>query len=191
LYTIEEIKLILKSMLSKKRYIHSLNVADESVKLAERWGGENEKKKAYLAGLVHDACKDMPQDEQKLLVEKSSGVCNVELETPALWHSVAGAWYVKNRFYIDDDDIINAVRYHTSARAGMSRLEEIIYMADLISADRSYSDVEKVRKLAYSSLEKAMLYALKFSIIEVAGKGSKIPINTIEAYNQYTSAGKI
>lgn len=44
-------------------------------------GRENEKKKAYLAGLIHDACKDMPQDEQKLLVEKSSGVCNVELET--------------------------------------------------------------------------------------------------------------
>ena len=69
----------------------------------------------------------------------------------------------------------------------MSRLEEIVYIADLISADRTYKDADRMRKLAYSDLNKTMLEALKYSITDVVNKGSKLPPQTIEAYNQYTS----
>ena len=185
MYTIEDLKEILKERLSKKRYIHSLNVADESRKLAKKWG-ENQDK-AYLAGLLHDICKDIPQADQRVMVEKSKlSVTSVELLTPRLWHAIAGAWYTENILEITDIEIIEAIRYHTVARAGMSRLEEIIYIADLISIDRSYKDVERMRKLAYTSLDKIMLEAVSFSIVDVVNKISKIPSHTFEAYNQYT-----
>ena len=185
MYTIEELKEIMRERLTKKRYIHSLNVADESRKLAKKWSVDQDT--AYLAGLLHDICKDIPQKEQKDMVDKSSfSVDTVELFSPPLWHAIAGAWYAENILGITDKNIINAIRYHTVSRAGMSRLEEIIYIADLISIDRNYKDAERMRRLAYTNLDRTMLEAIKYSIIYVVNKGSKLPSSTIEAYNQYT-----
>ena len=86
---------------------------------------------------------------------------------------------------IEDKDIINAVRFHTIGRAGMTRLEEIVYIGDLISADRSYNGVKKFRKLAYQDMDRVMLEALIFSIVSVTEKKGLIPEYTLEAYNQY------
>ena len=186
MHSVSEIQLLLKERLSKKRYIHSLNVADESRKLAQKWNLDPEK--AYFAGLIHDICKDCPQIEQNQMVKKSKmNISDVEYQIPSLWHAIAGAWYAENFLDIKDTDILSAVRYHTCGRAGMSQLEEIVYIADLISADRTYKDAERMRKLAYSDLNKTMLEALKYSITDVVNKGSKLPHQTIEAYNQYTS----
>lgn len=181
----DEIKDILEIRLSKKRFQHSMNVAEEAKKLALHYDYPDPEK-AYLAGLMHDICKEIPKDEQLEMVKKSSmKVTEVELETPPLYHAIAGAWYAEHVLNVHDDDLLNAVRYHTVGRAGMSRLEEIIYLADLISADRTYKDVHKMRKTAYQSLEKAMLEALKFSVTDVVAKGSMLPCHTIEAYNSY------
>ena len=185
-----EITDILEIRLSKKRFQHSLNVAEEARKLAEKFDyPDNEK--AYLTGLLHDICKEIPKEEQLEMVKKSKlDVSEVELCTPPLFHAVAGAWYAENVLNIHDDDMLNAVRYHTVGRANMSKLEKIIYLADLISADRNYKDVNKMRKLAYQSLEKAMLEALKFSVTDVVAKGSMLPCHTIDAYNQYITEKK-
>ncbi len=185
-----EITDILEIRLSKKRFQHSLNVADEAKKLAEKYDYPD-KEKAYLTGLLHDICKEIPKEEQLEMVKKSKlDVSEVELGTPPLFHAVAGAWYAENVLNIHDDDMLNAVRYHTVGRAGMSKLEKIIYLADLISADRNYKDVNKMRKLAYQSLDKAMLEALKFSVTDVVAKGSMLPHHTIEAYNFYITEKK-
>lgn len=190
MYTAEELTDILDIRLSKKRYQHSINVAEEAMKLAERYGFYDPEK-AYYTGLLHDICKEIPKEEQLSMVKASSlDVTDVELVTPPLYHAIAGAWYAETVLGVHDDDMLNAVRYHTVGRARMSRLEEIIYMADLISADRSYKDVGRMRKLAYQSLEKAMLEALKFSVTDVVGKGSMLPRHTIEAYNYYISVKK-
>ena len=190
MYSEAEIVDILEIRLSKKRFQHSLNVAEEAGKLAEEFGYPDTEK-AYLAGLLHDICKEIPKDEQLEMVKKSKlAVSDVELCTPPLFHAVAGAWYAENVLNIRDDELLGAIRYHTVGRAGMSMLEEIIYLADLISADRHYKDVNKMRKLAYLSLEKAMLEALKFSVTDVVAKGSMLPYHTIEAYNYYTAEKK-
>lgn len=181
---IEKLKKLIKSKMGEKRYIHTLNVADESIKLAKRYNVDSEK--AYLAGLLHDICKEVPQVEQYEYVFKSNmDVSYVEKVVYKLWHGIAGAYYVKNELHIDDEDILNAIRYHTTGRAGMSRLEEIVYVADLVSAERDYDGVEEVRILAYKGLDEVMLFALKYSMNEVMKKSSMIPINTLEAYNQY------
>ena len=185
MYSTEEIIDILDIRLSKKRYQHSLNVAEEAGKLAERYN-YRDTEKAYIAGLLHDICKEIPKEEQLAMVSASDmDVTDVELVTPPLFHAIAGARYCEQVLDIHDEDILNAIRYHTVGRAGMSRLEEIIYIADLISEDRNYKDVHKMRKYAYQSLEKAMLEALKFSVTDVVGKGSMLPRHTIEAYNHY------
>ena len=184
LYNIEEEKFFLKERLSKKRYIHSINVSEECVKLAKIYGEDIEK--AEYAGLLHDICKELPFEEQyDMVVESKFAVCREELESRSLWHGIAGAYFIKKEFGIEDIDIINAVRFHTVGRAGMSRLEEIVYLADLVSADRDYKDVEKMRKLVYSDLEKAMREAFEFSIESVLKKGGTVPVCTVEGYNLY------
>jgi len=184
LYSANELKDILKNRLSKKRYTHSLNVADEAVRLAGIFGAD--KNSAYLAGLLHDICKELPVDEQRQMVLKSTrSVTDVEKKSPPLYHAVAGAWFIETALDIHNEDILNAVRYHTIAGAGMSTLGKIVYLADLVSADRTYKEVNKMRRLVRSNLDRAMLEALKFSIDDVIKKGSLLPEHTIEAYNEY------
>lgn len=184
-YNIDEKKKYLKEILSSKRYQHSLNVAAECKKLAEKYGEDSEK--AYFAGLLHDVCKELePEEQQRLIAESGFAVCREELETRSLWHAVAGAYFVKNIFGVEDIDIINSIRFHTVGRAGMSRLEEIVYLGDLVSADRTYKDVDKMRKLVYSNLDAAMLEGFVFSIKSVVKKGGLVPPCTIDGYNFYT-----
>lgn len=177
-------KAYLKDHLSKKRYNHSINVANAALMLARKHGGDPDK--AYLAGLLHDIAKEMPAEEQLKIVEASMlDVCDIEKKAVPLYHAIAGAELIRALFDIADNDIINAVRYHTVARGGMSKLEVIIYMADLISDDRDYKDVGRMRKLAEKNLDRAMCEALRFSISDSVSKGNSIPISTFEAYNEY------
>lgn len=184
-YDQDEKKKYLKEHLSQKRYQHSLNVAAECRKLAEKYGEDPDK--AYFSGLLHDVCKELPGEEQQRLVAESGfKVCREELATRSLWHAVAGAYFVKSVFGVEDIDIINSIRFHTVGRAGMTRLEEIVYLGDLVSADRDYKDVDKMRKLVHTDLDRAMLEAFTFSIKSVIKKGGVLPLCTVEGYNFYT-----
>lgn len=185
LFSTDKIKDILKERLSKKRYIHSINVADQALCLARKWDLPEDR--AYLAGLLHDICKDTPQIEQyKMITAFEGDVSIIEKGSPPLWHAIAGAYYSKKVIGIEDEDILSAIRFHTIAAPNMSHLSEIIYLADLVSIDRTYKDVERMRKLAFADIKKAMYEALIFSIKDVIAKGQKLPISTIEAYNYYT-----
>lgn len=185
MYSDEEIKALLKKRLSKKRYHHSLNVAHSALTLAEKYGVNAQK--AYTAGLLHDVCKEIAsQEQEQMMLKGNMDLSGAELSVKALWHGPAGAYYIKTELRIDDEEILNAVRYHTVGRPGMSKFEEIIYMADLISEDRDYKDVGKMRKLAFSDFEKAMYEAVSYSISNTIKKQSYIPEKTIELYNQYT-----
>ncbi len=184
LYDTSEMKKYLKANLSQKRYTHSLNVAEECKKLAIKYGEDPDK--SYFAGLLHDICKEIPDEQQKKLVTESHfSVSREELDTKSLWHAIAGAYFIKIHFGIEDIDILNSIRFHTVGRAGMTRLEEIVYLGDLISADRDYKDVDKMRKIAYNNLNGAMLEAFEFSLKSVVKKGGYLPVCTVEGYNFY------
>ena len=179
-------KSCLKKRLSKERYHHSICVANEARSLA----GENnyDKKKAYLAGLVHDVCKeDSTKKQLELLSRCKTYIDDIEMTAKALYHAVAGSVFIEEEFQIHDEDIQNAVRYHTVGREGMSTLEKIVYLADLVSVDRTYSDVKKYRKLAHKDLDTGMLEALKYSIKSNIGKECKIVKSTLMAYNEYVT----
>ncbi|WP_415933576.1 bis(5'-nucleosyl)-tetraphosphatase (symmetrical) YqeK [Ruminococcus champanellensis] len=184
MYQFDENRAFLKARLSKKRYTHSLNVAHEAQRLAELYGEDPEK--AYFAGLMHDVCKELPAEEQEELVRASSFVVSKEeLVTKPVWHGIAGAYFLQVRMGVTDPDVLNAVRYHTVGRAGMTRLEEIVYLADLISEDRTYDGVEQMRQLCLTSINAAMLEGIRFSIETTLKKGGYLPPVTVEAYNQY------
>ncbi len=177
-------KSCLKKRLSKERYHHSICVASEAKALAKE--NDFDEKKAYLAGLVHDVCKeDGTKKQLELMSRCKTYIDDVERTSKALYHAIAGSVYIEENFKITDNDIQNAVRYHTVAREGMSTLEKIVYLADLVSVDRTYSDVKKYRKLAHKNLDIGMLEALKYSIKSTVNKECEIVKSTLSAYNEY------
>lgn len=179
----EPLKVILQKRLNEKRYYHSLCVADEAKRLAEKYGGD--KNKAYLAGLLHDITKNAP-DEEHLQIFKEFGIILSDIERNAkkLWHAMSGAEYIKNILGINDPEIIDAVRYHTTAKADMSLLAKILYLADFTSKDRDYEDVDVIRKYVDESLKKAFVYALQYSITDLVNQGRAVHPDTVNAYNE-------
>ncbi len=174
----------IRKQLGDYRFIHSLNVAKTAVELARRYGADE--KKAYTAGILHDVLKDKKPEELLDLIDNRYKVplTDVERSNHKLYHAIAGAEYVKNELGVNDDEIINAIRYHTTGRKNMSLLEKVIYIADFISEDRNYDGVERMREKAKISLETAMEEGLQFSIIELSEKLLPIHPDSIDAYNQ-------
>ena len=174
---------LLREKLSPYRLYHSFCVADCARELALIYGADCET--AYTAGLLHDIMKDATAYEQTEAIKKA-GIKLSEDETynPKLWHAMAGYAYLKNEKLICDEDSLNAVRYHTTGRQGMSLLEKIIYIADFASADRTYDGIEKMRNLSKQSLEEAMYFGLTFTISELCEKGGLIHPDSVGCYNE-------
>ena len=180
---IEKIKIYLENNLSKKRYTHSLGVAEEAVRLAKHYGANVEK--AYLAGLVHDVAKEIPADNALDLLKNKYGaeIDKVTENTFKLMHGVLGTYMIQSEFEICDADILDAVRYHTTAKADMSLLTKIIYMADYIEPNRDFDGVDDLRKLAYENLDNAIMVGIEFTLTELIEKGSMLHLDTVDAYN--------
>ena len=167
---LEELKSVLRSRMNEHRYAHSLNVAERAVFLAKKYGADQEK--AEFAGLIHDICKGIPNEEQ-LAIIKNAGIMLDEdtLKSPALWHSIAGAIYSEHEIGVSDKDVLNAVRYHTSGRGNMSILEKVVYMADLTSAERNYPDAEYTRNLTDYSLDEGIAYGVRWIAGDLEKRG--------------------
>ncbi len=169
--------------LSDYRRIHSLNVSIEARRLAEKYGADPER--AEIAGLLHDITKEF-DDETQLKIIHDGGIIlsAVEQASPKLYHAISASVYVRERFGIEDEDILNAIRYHTTARAGMSALEKVVFLADFTSADRKFDDIDNIRRCAEISLEDGMLYALRFTISRISARSGLISPDALDAYNE-------
>ena len=169
------------------RFKHSKNVAKEAVRLAKKYGADVEK--AEIAGILHDATKETPEQEQMELIERA-GIQISELEriSHKLWHAISGSAFIQVELGIDDPDIINAVRYHTTGRAGMSLLEKVIFIADFTSAERDYEGVDRMRRAADKSLEDAMLEGMSFTIADLAQRKLTIAPDTFMGYNEVSAS---
>lgn len=184
LLDLDEITVYLKSHLSPKRFEHTLNVANEALHLAKALCAEEDI--AYIAGLLHDICKEASFDEMLKLMGNSDIINNrAFLESPKVWHGYAAANFIQSEFLIFNTQIIDAVKYHTTGSADMSRMTELIYMADLISAERDYPGVQQLRAKTYNDFDAALLEAFSFAISEQIQKGNAILESTLSAYNRY------
>ena len=173
---------IIRGRLGDKRFRHSLAVAEEAERLARRYGADPAK--ARTAGILHDILKDADNDAL-LQIFHDFGILldSAEQHTPRVWHAHAGALFIDRVLMVDDADIVSAVRYHTTGRAGMALLDKVLFVADMTSADRNYRDVDTMRRLADSSLDEALEYGLRFTIRDLAEKEAPIHPDTLAAYN--------
>lgn len=175
--------ILLDERLNTKRFIHSLNVSRAAVDLARKYGVDEEK--ARLAGLLHDVCKNDSAEKQLQMIQDFGIILDdVQATVPKLWHAICGRVFTENELHITDKDILNAILYHTTARAKMSSLEKIIYLADFISDERDFKGVESLRKAANKDLDKAIYKCLEFSIFDLVKRKMPVHINTIKAFNE-------
>lgn len=180
---------MLRKRLSKKRFTHSMNVAEECFKLAEKYGAD--KRRCYLAGMLHDIMKeDLPERQKQYAADSGLSPDPVEIATKSLWHGVAGGYYVREVLNIKDDEIISAIRYHTVGCARMTLMEKIVYLGDMISEERDYKGVDKMREYCGRDLDLAMSVALIYQINAVCSKCGGLPMMTVQAYNYYLNFNK-
>ena len=181
--TNEQYIAILKRRLTPYRFEHSLAVAEEAKRLAPLYGAEPEK--AYTAGLLHDIMKDASPAEQMGVCESFGVTLDDDTQNaPKLWHAAIGAVFLEHVLGITDTDMLNAVRYHTTARAGMTPLEKTVYIADFTAAGRHYPDVAEMRRRANISSDEAMRYAVRYSINELKEKGREPHPDTLAAQKE-------
>jgi len=173
---------ILKRHLTGKRFEHSLGTEELAVKMAERFGVNA--CDAQIAGLLHDIAKNLtPEEKWAAMREYHMEIDEVSRQNPDILHGAIGAEMIRRECGIENEDILNAVRYHTTGRAGMSPLEEVIYIADLLERTRDFEGIEELRALAEKDLDGAMLHSLMHVIIYVIKKRKPVDRNSIEAYN--------
>lgn len=178
----EILKEILKDRLSSKRYIHTLGVEKMAVSLAKRHGADVEK--ASLASLFHDYAKNMSGAELLYEAERRQiFIDSVSRQAPTLLHGPVAAELVRERFNIEDENILNAIRYHTYGRMEMTLLERIVYVADAVESGREYEGAEALRTLALFDLDKAFERVVADALCHVIRKGQTIHTNTVVLWN--------
>ena len=171
-----------KRHLTDKRFFHSQCVAAEAARLAQRYGADVEK--ARLAGILHDIMKDTPPEQQlKILQDSGIILTKTQSRNRKLWHSLSGAAYLRDKLGVADEEILSAVRCHTSGKGDMTLLEKVLFVADYISADRDYPGVEDMRLAADRSLEEAMVEGIRFTVNELMEQRLPVAAESIQAYN--------
>ena len=176
---LQELRPVALSYLKAKRIAHVLGTEETAVKLAEKYGADVDK--ARVAALLHDCTKRLTMEEQLALCEKY-GIALDELEQRALklLHAKTGAALAREVFGADDE-ICNAILWHTTGRPDMTRLEKVIYLADFIEPSRSFPGVEALRRTVWQDLDQGLLMGLSMTIEEMEEMGNPVHHNTIEA----------
>lgn len=171
----------LHTHLDAGRLQHCRNTAEAAVALAKRHGADEHK--ALVAGLLHDVAKGACRHGM-LGVARQYHVDADEVEkaNPELLHGKVGAAMAETDLGLCDDEILSAIRWHTTGRANMSLLEKIIYIADLIEPGRNFAGVGALRELAFLDIDEAMLAALRQVMDFVMCKGFMLHPSSVEAY---------
>ncbi|MEY8230049.1 nicotinate (nicotinamide) nucleotide adenylyltransferase [Oscillospiraceae bacterium 50-16] len=167
------------SMVLAKRVRHIRGTEEEAVRLAQRWGADQEL--ARRAGILHDCTKYLTGEEHIALCERY-GVPLDELErsAPKLLHSKTGACMARYVFG-EPDEVYNAIFWHTTAKADMTVLEKILYVADYMEPNRSFDGVERLRELAYQDLDRALLLGVETTVQEMEDRRLPVHPNTLQA----------
>lgn len=171
----------------KSRYWHTIGVAQTAANLAMCY--EVDIEKAFVAGLLHD-CAKCYTNEQLLYYcsQYQIEINEYEQASPYLLHSKLGAYFAKSKYGIEDNDIINAILFHTTGRPKMSKLEEIVFIADYIEPYRNRADdLDIIRKLAYKDIQKAILKATEDTLYYLKNKGKEqfIDALSVQTYEYY------
>jgi predicted HD superfamily hydrolase involved in NAD metabolism len=170
-----------RAELTDHRYQHTIGVMETAILLAKDNGADI--KKAEIAAIFHDYAKFRSKDEMRKIIIEQNFDQTLLLHNEELWHAPVGAYLVEKEVGINDAEIIDAIRFHTSGRPNMSILEKIIYVADYIEPGRHFPGVEEVRELARINLDEAMIKAIQNTIVFLMKKKQPIFPATFLTYN--------
>ena len=163
-----------KDVMTKSRYEHTLGVEFTAASLAMRY--EVDIEKAELAGLLHDCAKCIDSEDTLDECKKYNiELTDVEKRNPFLIHSKLGAVHAKKLYGVDDEDIISAIRFHTTGKPDMTMLEKIIFIADYIEPGRDKApNLKEIRKMSFMDIDEAMYMILKDTLDYLdKGEGEK------------------
>lgn len=178
----KQAKQLVRSRLSDKRYQHTLNVKKMAVKLAKRYGADEQQ--AALAALLHDAAKELPKDEMKSIMKAHPEYAEGGENRPApVWHGVCAAILARTEWGVTDEAVLSAIACHTTGKPNMSKLDKIIYLADMTCAERDWPGVEDLRVLEMQDLNMAMLSALERTNAFLVEQGKPIDPMSKAAYD--------
>jgi len=184
-YSLEEIQKSLQKKLKNSRYIHTLGVEYTSVCLAMKYGADLEA--TEVAGLLHDCAKQLPEKKILQLCRKyGEKISKMEYDNPFLLHGKAGACIAREKFGINDEKILNAIRYHTTGRPEMDIIEKIVFVADYIEPSRKKADnLKELRQMAFEDLDKTLLMILEQTLSYLETSGREIDRHTIMTRDYY------
>ena len=177
-----EIEKYIKSKLTPERYTHVLSVRELALDLAKKYGADL--RKVNLAVLLHDCAKWMQTSEQYEAAAKHEiQLDEIERHNPSLVHAPVGAMLAVSHFDVDNPEILNAIRIHTTGSGKMTLIDKVLYVADFAEPKRNHAEAHSVRELAYQDLNKAVFEVSRYKIEHLLAKGVLIHPYTIDAYN--------
>lgn len=181
----QKIRKQLAKALDTKRYEHTQGVAYTSAALAMRYGEDVQK--AELAGLLHDCAKCLDNEKRLHICKKNEiSISEAEQRNPFLLHAKVGGHLAKTKYKVDDEDVVNAITYHTTGRPGMSLLEKIVYIADYIEPGRENApNLDEIRGLCFKDIDEALLRILEDSLAHLKESKKEIDPMTQMTYEFY------
>ncbi len=204
-YCIDEIRDIVKTFVSEKRYLHTVGVEKEAYKLGKILLPQKAEK-LQLTGLLHDITKDFKTEKQLQLCDEYGIKYNLEGLVPKLLHSKTGCEFARRHFGNDivDDEVYSGILYHTTGRANMTLFEAIVYLADYIEETRTFEDCVALRNYFYENvnnaisyeekieaLRKTMIYSFDLTIKNLIEENKPIDFDTISARNYFINSKRI
>lgn len=182
---IKDLKKELKKEMDDSRFEHTLGVMYTSGALAMRY--EYDLERAMLAGLLHDCAKCMPNAKKLKMAEKHHlEVTSLEKKNPFMLHAKIGALLAEKKYDIEDKEILDAIRWHSTGHPNMTLLEKIVYVADYIEPKRDKApNLKEIRKLAFVDLDKALLKILEDTLSYLNENVGDIDVMTQMTYDYY------
>ena len=167
-----------------ERFNHSKRVVDMALKLNAIHNFQIEEEKIKITAILHDYAK-VYDDKLVDLVIKEYGINDPVLKVKSIHHALVGDIVIKEELGIDDIEILDAVKYHSTGKPKMSALCKIIFLADYIEMDRTFKEAEIVREVAYKDIDEAIVMMTKNSIDHIESKGYAVYPLTFDTYNYY------
>ncbi len=169
--------------MSPKRFQHVLGVEKAAIYLAKKYGGSIEK--ASIAALTHDYAKERSDQEFKEMIKRKKLDEDLLKWGNPIWHGVVGVFFVAEELGIEDEDILQAIKLHTTGSADMDLLDKIIYVADYIEPGRDFPGVNEARKIADENLDRAVAYEAKHTLAHLIEEEMAVYPKSLETYNYW------
>ncbi len=167
-----------------ERFNHSIRVVDMALKLNSMHNLQIDEEMVKITAILHDYAK-VYDDKLIYLIIKEFGTDDPVLKIKSIHHALVGDLIIKEELGIDNDLILDAVKYHSTGKPNMSPLCKIIFLADYIEMGRTFAEAKIVRELAYKDLNEAIVLMTSNSINHIKSKGYAVYPLTFDTYNYY------